>query len=155
MAEAAPPLTTVAWTVAAVSVAVMTLRLFRKSYFSDTLFGAAVILFLLQPDFCSAQQERARPGELSERRQQVTVRLSGYPEKRNASWSFRARIISVTEDDSIRYPRGSLMLWFMSDTLPQPGNRAIRWFCASNRARLRTTATRANSTTAATWKARG
>ncbi|MDZ7636518.1 MAG: ComEC/Rec2 family competence protein [Bacteroidales bacterium] len=128
MAEAVPPLTAVAWTVAAVSVAVMTIRLFRRSYFSDTLFGAAVILFLFAAGFLLRTGEKARPGELSDRRQLVSVRLSGYPEKRNASWSFRARIISVTEDDSLSYPRGSLMLWFMSDTLPlmwKPGDQMV------------------------------
>ena len=126
VAEAAPPLTAVAWTLAALSAAVMTLRLFRKSYFSDVLFGTAIILFLFAAGILLRTGEKARTSELSERRQLVTVRLSGYPEKRNASWSFRARIISVTEDDSVRHARGSLMLWFMSDTLPsewKPGDQ--------------------------------
>lgn len=128
VAEAAPPLKAVAWAVAAVSLAVMSLRLFRKSYFSDTLFGAAIILFLFAAGFLLRTEERARPGELSDSRQVVTVRLSGYPDKKNASWSFRAKIISVNENDSLRYPRGSLMLWFMSDTLPsmwKPGDHLV------------------------------
>jgi len=110
----------VALPVGVMSLAIMTIRLFRKSFLPDTLFGSAVILFLLSSGYLLRTEERARPAELPDSRQQVTVRLSGYPEKRNASWSFRARIISVREGDSISHPHGSLMLWYMGDTLPSP-----------------------------------
>lgn len=131
MAEAAPPVTAVAWivaVVAAIAVAVMTVRLFRKSYFSDKLYGAAIALFLFAAGVLLRTEEQARPDELGDSRQLITVRLSEYPEKKNASWSFRAKIISVNENDSLRHPRGSLMLWFMSDTLPsvwKPGDHLV------------------------------
>lgn len=109
-----------ALTVGVLSLAVMTIRLYRKSFLPDTLFGTSVILFLLASGYLLRTEEQARPIELPDSRQQVTVRLSGYPEKRNASWSFRAKIISVREGDSLSYPYGSLMLWYMGDTLPSP-----------------------------------
>ncbi len=126
VAEAAPRMAAVALTVAALALALMTIRLFRKSFLPDTLFGTAVVFFLLTSGYLLRSEEQTRPCELPESRQRVTVRLSGYPEKRNASWSFRAKIISVREGDSISYPSGSLMLWYMSDTLPRawkPGDR--------------------------------
>ncbi len=120
VAEAAPRMMAFALTIGVLSLAVMTIRLYRKSFLPDTLFGTSVILFLLASGYLLRTEEQARPIELPDSRQQVTVRLSGYPEKRNASWSFRAKIISVREGDSLSYPYGSLMLWYMGDTLPSP-----------------------------------
>jgi len=126
VAEASSRFLAVALTVAALSLTVMTIRLLRKSFLPDILFGTAIILFLLASGYLLRTEEQARPTELPDSRQRVTVRLSGYPEKRNASWSFRAKIISVREGDSLICPRGSLMLWYMADTLPprwKPGDR--------------------------------
>lgn len=128
VAEAAPFLKAVVWAMGAITVAVMTLRLFRKSYFSDTIYGAAIALFLFAAGFLLRTEERARPDELSGSRQLITVRLSEYPEKKITSWSIRAKIISVSGNDSLRHTRGSLMLWFMSDTMPsawKPGDHLV------------------------------
>lgn len=128
VAEAAPPVTAVALIVAAIAVAVMSVRLFRKSYFSDNLYGAAIALFLFAAGYLLRTEEHSRPDELADSRQLITVRLSEYPEKKNAGWSFSAKIISVCENDSLRHSRGSLMLWFMSDTLPpawEPGDHLV------------------------------
>jgi competence protein ComEC len=128
VAEASPRLIAVALTLAVLSLAVMTVRLYRKSYLPDILFGTAVILFLLASGYLLHTGERNRTGELNETRQLVAIRLSGYPEKKNASWSFRAKIISAAEGDSVSSPHGSLMLWYMGDTLPQawgPGDRLL------------------------------
>lgn len=123
-----PRFTVIAWIAGTVALVVMTLRLFRKSYFADTLFGTAVIAFLLSAGFLLRSAERNRHVLLNETRQTVTVRLSGYPEKKNTSWSFRAKIIMTREGDSLAAPGGSLILWFMGDTLPEPwrpGDRLV------------------------------
>lgn len=123
-----PRLTVFIWIAGAVSLAVMTVRLFRKTYFSDTLFGAALITFLLSAGFLLRSRDHNPVGSLNETRQLVSVRLSGYPEKKNACWSLRAKIIIAREGDSIIAPRQSIMLWFMEDTLPgawKPGDRLI------------------------------
>ena len=123
-----PRLTTIAFIVAAASLSLMTLRLFRKSYFSDTHFGVALAIFLLASGYILRTEERRRPGDMIETGQLVSVRLSGFPEKKNSSCSFIASIISAANDDSIYYPHGSMMLWFMSDTIPsgwRPGDRML------------------------------
>ncbi|MFN2313362.1 MAG: ComEC/Rec2 family competence protein, partial [Bacteroidales bacterium] len=128
VAEAVPRLTVFVLIAGALSLAVMTLRLFRKSYFSDTIFGSAVIAFLLSAGFLLRIMEQNRPGVLNETRQLVTVRLSGYPEKKNASWAMKAKIITAREGDSLSAPGRSIMLWFMGDTLPgawKPGDRLV------------------------------
>ncbi len=98
VAETVPRLTVFVVIAGTLSLAVMTLRLFRKSYFSDTIFGTAVIAFLISTGFLLRVMEKSRPGLLNESRQLVTVRLSGYPEKKNASWSLRAKIIMAREE---------------------------------------------------------
>lgn len=128
VAEASPRLIAVALTLAVLSLTVMTVRLFRRSWLPDIIFGTAVIIFLLASGYLLRTGERARTQELLESRQQVLVRLSGYPEKRNASLSFRAKILSTAEGDTVTFPRGSLMLLYMGDTLPRawrPGDRLV------------------------------
>jgi len=128
VAEVVPRLTLLVLIAGILSLALMTVRLFRKSYFSDTIFGTAVVAFMLSAGFLLRAMEQNRPGTLSETRQQVTVRLSGYPEKKNASWSLRAKIIMAREGDSLSAHGHSIMLWFMGDTLPgawQPGDRLV------------------------------
>lgn len=128
MAEAMPRFMAIAFIVAAASLSLMTLRLFRKSYFSDTHFGVALAIFLMATGYILRTEERRRPGDMVKRGQIVSVRLSAFPEKKNSSCSFIASIISAADDDSIYYPRGSMMLWFMSDTIPSgwsPGDRML------------------------------
>lgn len=128
VAEVVPRLNIFVLIAGTLSLTVMTIRLFRKSYFSDTIFGTAVITFLLSTGYLLRTMEQNRPGLLNETRQLVTVRLSGYPEKKNASWALRAKIIMAREDDSLSAPGRSIMLWFMGDTLPgawKPGDRLV------------------------------
>ena len=126
LAEAAPSAATAAWAMAVTAVLVITLRLIRKNYNPDTLFGTAIVIFFLAAGYLMHITGKERLSTLSEKRQLFTVRISGYPEKKNASCSFRAKIINASVDEQQYFPRGSLMLYFMSDTLPsrwQPGDR--------------------------------
>ncbi|MDX9903617.1 MAG: ComEC/Rec2 family competence protein [Bacteroidales bacterium] len=105
---------------------VMTWRLSRKEFFSDTLFGLMLSLFIFSAGYLLRLNDLRRCDHLEESRRTVTVRLSEYPHKKNASFSFRAAIISVAGSDGITAPRGSLLLYFISDTLPsrwQPGDQ--------------------------------
>jgi len=104
----------------------MTWRLSRKEFFSDTLFGLMLSLFIFSAGYLLRLNDLRRCDHLEESRRTVTVRLSEYPHKKNASFSFRAAIISVAGSDGITAPRGSLLLYFISDTLPsrwQPGDQ--------------------------------
>ncbi len=124
-AECLPHITAAAVTAAVISLAVMTVRIFRKSYITDMIFGSALLLFMVSSGFMLRSWERHRPSVMQEERQEVTLRLSGYPAKSNNGCSFRAKIISVAEGDSIKHPEGSLLLWFMTDTIPsgwKPGD---------------------------------
>ena len=115
----------VVFAAAMMALALMTMRLLRTSYLSDNLFGAAIIIFLAAAGFLLRSGEQRRPGDLEAKRQEVTVRLSGYPVKSNSGCSFRAKILYVAEGDTIKYPNGSLLLWFLSDTVPagwKPGD---------------------------------
>lgn len=126
LAEAAPSAATAAWAMAVTAVLVITLRLIRKNYNPDTLFGTAIVIFFLAAGYLMHITGKERLSTLSEKRQLFTVRISGYPEKKNASCSFRAKTINASVDEQQYFPRGSLMLYFMSDTLPsrwQPGDR--------------------------------
>ena len=130
LAEAAPFAATAAWAMAVTAVLVITLRLIRKNYNPDTLFGTSIVIFFLAAGYLMHITGKERLSTLSEKRQLLTVRISGYPEKKNASCSFRAKIINASVDEQQYSPRGSLMLYFISDTLPsrwQPGDRlAVR-----------------------------
>lgn len=109
-------------------MAVMLFRLFRRAYFSDRLFGVALFVFLLEAGFLLRSLEHNRYVMLNETRQTVTVRLSDYPEKKNASWSLTAKIILAREWDSVSAPEGTLLLRYMEETLPQawkPGDRLV------------------------------
>lgn len=125
MAEYLPRIPFIILIAAIVALAVMTLRLIRTAYVSDILYGASLMIFLFSCGYMLRTGELNRPGELKGERQEMTLRLSDYPSKSKSGCSFRARIISVTQGDSVTSPRGSLLLWFRSDTLPsswQPGD---------------------------------
>ncbi|MHC1732076.1 MAG: ComEC/Rec2 family competence protein [Bacteroidales bacterium] len=124
-AECFPHIAAVAVTAGAIGLAVMTVRILRSSYIQDIIFGSALLLFMISSGYLLRTAEKHRPSLLGEERQEVTLRLSGYPTRSNNGCSFRARIISVDKGDSVTYPRGSLQLWFMTDTLPsywKPGD---------------------------------
>ena len=113
------------FSVAVMALAVMTIRLIRTVFHSDTLFGAALIIFLAAAGFLLRRGEQQRPGDLDGKRQEIALRLSGYPAKSNSGCSFRAKILSVKDGDTLTHPGGSLLLWFQSDTVPagwKPGD---------------------------------
>jgi competence protein ComEC len=125
LAEAAPSAVTAAWAMAGTAAFVITQRLIRKNYHPDTLFGAAIVMFFLSTGYLMHITGKERLSTLDESRQMFTVRLSGYPDKKNSSASFRAKIVNMTADSTQYSPRGSLLLYFLSDTLPsrwQPGD---------------------------------
>ena len=125
VAEAGPSAGPAAWVLAGIAALVITLRLIRKNYHPDALFGIAIVIFFLSSGYLMHVTAKERLSTISESRQQFMVRISGYPEKKNASCSFRAKVINTTIDGQQYSPRGSLMLWFMSDTIPsrwQPGD---------------------------------
>ncbi len=128
LAEVMPRAATAVWIMAAVSAAFMTLRVARKSYHSDYLFGTAIVIFLLATGYLLHINGKERLSTIDKGRQQFMVRISGYPEQKNKSCSFRAEIITVSGDGRHYSPRGSLLLRFMSDTLPsrwQPGDMLL------------------------------
>ena len=126
VAEAAPSVVTVAWSMAGTAALIITLRLIRKNYHPDTIFGTATAIFFLASGYIMHITAKERLSTISESRQVFTVRISAYPEKKSASCSFRAKIINATGDGRDYSPRGSLLLYFIADTLPsrwQPGDR--------------------------------
>jgi competence protein ComEC len=128
VAEALPSAATAAWIMTAAVTAVMTLRLFHKNYHSDTLFGTALIIFLMAAGYLLHFVGKERLSNLERSRQLFMVRISGYPEKKSNSCSFRAKIITASMDGQQYAPHGSLMLYFISDTLPsrwQPGDNLL------------------------------
>lgn len=125
MAEYLPRIPFIILAAAVGALVVMTLRLIRTAYVSDILYGASLMIFLLSCGYLLRTGELNRPGELNGERQEMTLRLADYPSKSKSGCSFRAKIISVAQGDSLTSPRGSLLLWFRSDTVPsswQPGD---------------------------------
>lgn len=119
---------TVVWIVIAAAMATMSLRVRRKSYFTDIIFGIALTVFIACFGCLLRQSEKECLSILKEGRQEIIVRISEYPEKVNNGCSFTAKIIAVSRRDSISSPEGSLLLYFMADTLPsgwQPGDMLV------------------------------
>ncbi|MEZ5020049.1 MAG: ComEC/Rec2 family competence protein [Bacteroidales bacterium] len=174
MAEYLPGMTPVVAIMAVMALAVMTLRLFRRSYLNDLIYGATLMLFLVSSGYLDRTIEMQRLSDLDTGRQEITIRLSDYPDRGNSGYSVRGRILTVEKtdpaggqdesgslpgdsinrpgdsinrptdtitrpDDSLTRPgdsinrhadtitrlRGSMLLWFMTDTLPsrwKPGD---------------------------------
>lgn len=125
VAEYLPRIPFIAGIIIILALTLMTIRLLHSGYQSDTLFGAAIFLFLVAMGYLLRTGERTRPYELAGERQEVTLRLSEYPEKSNSGCSLKARMISVNKGDSLIRPRGSMLLWFITDTIPsgwRPGD---------------------------------
>lgn len=124
-AEYLPDITGVIAVPAGIALAVMALRLLHPTHLNDTIFGATLMVFLLSTGYLLRNAERRRLSDLDAGNQEITLRLSGYPERGNSGCSIKARIISVESGDSVSHPCGSLLLWFMTDTLPsrwKPGD---------------------------------
>jgi competence protein ComEC len=124
-AEYLPGLSAVVAAGATLALAVMALRLLRKGYQSDVVSGTALILFLVTAGYLLRTGERTSVDDLEAERQEITLRLSGYPDRGNSGCSIRARILSTCSADTTISPRGSMLLWFISDTIPsrwRPGD---------------------------------
>lgn len=163
-AELLPRLAVAAGISALIAFVVMTVRLSRKLYSSDTIFGAFLSVFLFSAGYLLHLNGHRGWAPLAETRQTITVRVSEYPRRKNASYSFRAAIMAVAGNDGTavahgRYgpennsvprdstvppagtdqggtvlrqprgntapkgdttPRGSMLLYFIGDTLPAP-----------------------------------
>lgn len=127
-AEAAPEADTAAWLLLAVAASAMTLRLAHKGFLADMLYGCAIIGFLLASGYLLHSTGKRRLSALEERRCDLLVRLAEYPEKKSSSYAFRAKIISVVTDGNEHHPTGSLLLYFIPDTITpawKPGGRLL------------------------------
>lgn len=125
VAEALPHAATAAWIITSAAVSVMTLRLFHRCYHYDILFGTALIIFLMATGYLLNFAGKERLSNLTGSRQLFMVRLSGYPDQKDKSCSFRAKIMTASMGGKQYSPRGSLLLYFLTDTLPsrwQPGD---------------------------------
>ncbi len=125
VAECLPQLLYSAAALVLITLITVTVRLFRRSHQPDIIYGAAITLFFVSTGYILRDQERRRPGELEASRQEISLRLSGYPSASSGGCSIRARIISVSKNDTLTRPVGSMLLRFMSDTIPsqwKPGD---------------------------------
>jgi competence protein ComEC len=118
VAETAPSADTAAWIILAIAGAAMTIRLRVQGYRSDIFFGSALMLFLVAAGYLLNITGKSRLSALADRSDIFTVRLSEYPEKRTSSYAFRAMIISSGDDSHQSFPHGSLLLYYISDSLP-------------------------------------
>ncbi len=110
---------------AVAALTVMSHRLLASHLRPDPIFGVALASFLLSTGYLLHTVERSLTDDLAGHRQLFTVRLSGYPSAAGSGCSVRASIVAVADSDTTTHPRGSLLLWFMSDTIPslwQPGD---------------------------------
>lgn len=127
MAEYIHGITLVAVAAGIVALTVMALRLQHSGYHSDIIFGVCMILFMITAGFVLRAWEGSRLSDLGSERQEITLRFSDYPGRGNSSCSLRARIVSVRSGDTVTMPRGSMLLWFIGDTVPsawKPGDMA-------------------------------
>jgi hypothetical protein len=147
MAEYSHVPVTVSWIAVAAALVIMTLRVGRKSYFTDVLFGMALTFFLFFSGCLLRLSEKGRLSELEESRQQIMIRISEYPEKVNNGWSFQAKIITVRKSDRSGSPKGSLLLYLMTDTL-------LSSLSTPRRKLSETMAIPASLTIVVTWKVR-
>jgi len=125
MAEYLPGIAIAATAAAVIAIIVMTVRLLRTAYLSDIIFGAALMVFIAAAGCLLRTTERQRLSDLTDVRQEITLRISGYPDRGNSGCSVRGRILSINSGDTVTAPRGSMLLWLMSDTVPsrwKPGD---------------------------------
>ncbi len=125
MAEYLPGIAIAATAAAVIAIIVMTVRLLRTAYLSDIIFGAALMVFIAAAGCLLRTTERQRLSDLTDVRQEITLRISGYPDRGNSGCSVRGRILSINSGDTVTASRGSMLLWLMSDTVPsrwKPGD---------------------------------
>lgn len=125
MAEYLHGMTPVLAVAGVIALIVMAVRQFRAGYSTDMLFGICIVLFMIAAGYLLRIWERNRLGDPETKRQEITLRISGYPDRGNSGCSLRARIICTRSDDTVTTPGGSMLLWFMSDTIPsawKPGD---------------------------------
>ncbi len=127
-AEAAPGGDTFAWIVVAASAAAMTLLLLRKMYFTDTLFGGILMIFIGAAGYLLYSTNARRLSTFEKQEQTFLLRLSEFPDEKANSRSFRAKIIAAGTDTLRSGVKGSILLYCMNDTLTRdwiPGDRLL------------------------------
>lgn len=125
IAEYLPGTRVAAATAAVIAIIVMVVRMLHTGHLADNIFGVALMVFLASSGCLLRTTERQRLSDLPAIRQEITLRLSGYPDRGNSGCSIRGRIITAKSGDTITAPRGSILLWLMSDTVPsrwKPGD---------------------------------
>ena len=130
MAEYLPGMTPVVAIMAVMALAVMTLRLFRRSYLNDLIYGATLMLFLVSSGYLDRTIEMQCLSDLDTGRQEITIRLSDYPDRGNSGYSVRGRILTVKktdpaggQDESGSLPADSVTR--SGDSLTQPGDYTV------------------------------
>lgn len=127
-AEAAPQGDTSAWIFLAASAAAMTVLIVRKMYFTDTLFGGILMIFIGAAGYLLYSTGNKRLTTFEKQEQTFLLRLSDYPDEKANSRSFRAKIIAAGTDTLRSGVRGSILLYCMNDTLTRdwiPGDRLM------------------------------
>jgi len=102
--------------------------MFRKKYSGDVIFGILIITFLCTGGYLLYSSQKKGLTALDKVEQLLVVRLSEYPDRKANSYSFRAVITEAGNGSSRIKPRGSVLLYFMTDSLEQewqPGDRLI------------------------------
>ncbi len=130
MAEYVPQAALPALIAAVAALPVMALRLPGRPIRPDALYGAALIIFFISAGSLLRILEHKRPGELAGHRQLITLRLSEYPSRSSSGCSVKGPIVSVNGVGRASHRRGSMLLWFIGDTIPQrwqPGDLLTVW----------------------------
>jgi competence protein ComEC len=124
-AEYLPHLLLIALSAGIFSLVIMTIRLQHRGFHPDMVFGILLLTFLFSSGYMLRRAECGKLSDLGGNRQEYILRLADYPDKSNSGCSVRAKIAGVVSGDSVTCPRGSVMLWLISDTIPpawRPGD---------------------------------
>jgi len=126
IAEVAPGYDLIARIVSLVVFTALTIMLLRTIRITDTVFGAVIMIFIFACGYLLYENQKEKLSHLGENEQVFVLRLLDYPDKKASGYSFRARMESVDYGKNITRPKGSLLLYFMTDSLKQvwhPGDR--------------------------------
>mgnify|MGYP001239139592 CR=1 FL=1 len=93
--------------------------LFREKSHSDLFFGTALIIFIMAGGYLLYSYGEKRLSILEQQKQMFIVKLTEYPARKITGYSFRAKIVAACNNEVVSEPRGSLLLYFRSDSLEQ------------------------------------
>lgn len=117
LAEVIPGYLTPALVILCCLLALLSVRLLRKSYNLDIFFGVSLFLTICCSGYIlSCLPIKERPS-LEQNRQVIVARISEYPDRKASGVSFRARIIAAGSDTLKSVKRGSILLYYMTDSL--------------------------------------